>query len=63
MPQFHSSPEPHEPRLQPPCPTCGSPMWLVRLEHPAPADPAQDKLYFECKVCDAKTVLSPEDPA
>ena len=34
----------------PPCPRCGAPMWLARLEpHPAPHGGADDMIY-EC-VC------------
>jgi transposase-like protein len=35
--------------FQPPCPRCGSPMWLVRLD---PHDEGHDLRSFECKVCD-----------
>jgi len=32
----------------PPCPRCGTPMWLARLEpHPTPAGGADDMIY-EC---------------
>jgi len=34
--------------FQPPCPTCGMPMWLTRLSK---FDDAHDLRTFECKVC------------
>lgn len=39
------------------CPTCGVPMWLVRLDSPVPGDPTKDKLYYECQACEATAVL------
>ena len=34
---------------RPPCPTCGSVMWLVRIQ---PEGQGIDKGTFECPVCD-----------
>jgi hypothetical protein len=35
--------------LQPPCPTCSTPMWLLRL---APFNDDHDLRTFKCQVCD-----------
>ena len=35
--------------LQPPCPKCTAPMWLVQLSK---VDSEHDLRTFECKVCD-----------
>jgi transposase-like protein len=35
--------------LQPPCPTCGVPMWLIRL---SPYAKGQDLRTFKCQVCE-----------
>jgi hypothetical protein len=35
--------------LQPPCPTCGNPMWLTRLSK---FDDANDLRTFKCQVCE-----------
>ena len=35
--------------LQPPCPMCAAPMWLVRL---TPFKPDHDQRTFKCQVCD-----------
>ena len=59
MAQFHSVSDSRKTILQPPCPHCGLPMWLVDVQHPVPGDLSKDKLYFECQVCDAKAVLPP----
>ena len=59
MAHFHSIPEPSKVPLQPLCPQCGLPMWLVDIEHPKPGDLTKDKLHFECQVCNAKAVLAP----
>jgi hypothetical protein len=34
--------------FQPPCPTCGNPMWLMRL---SPFDDVHDFRTFKCQVC------------
>jgi hypothetical protein len=51
MPQFHHAPGlPKLPTdLQPPCPKCRNPMWLVRLTK---YDDKHDLRSFECKVCE-----------
>ena len=38
-----------KPELQPPCPTCGNPMWLVRLSQ---FDDHRDLRTFQCQVCE-----------
>jgi hypothetical protein len=38
-----------KPALQPPCPRCHSPMWLMRL---AFVDSEHDRRTFECQVCE-----------
>ena len=35
--------------LQPPCPTCGNPMWLARLSK---FDDTHDLRTFKCQVCE-----------
>ena len=50
MPQFRSEADrPPERGLQPPCPTCGVPMWLIRLSK---FDEDQDLRTFKCQVCE-----------
>ena len=48
MAQPNPIPEKVDVTFQPPCPKCGDPMWLVRLE---PYDREHDQRTFECKVC------------
>jgi hypothetical protein len=36
-------------------------MWLIRIDHRVRGDPTKDKLYFECKACDACAVVPPLD--
>lgn len=45
----------------PSCPTCGAPMWLVKIQD-YPSDTKSDTLFFECKACGATSVdaASPE---
>jgi hypothetical protein len=47
-------PSPTHPR----CPTCATPMWLMRIEQ-LPA--AQQRQHFECQACGGKAVLPPLD--
>ena len=49
MGQQQSIPDSPKSELQPPCPTCGSPMWLVRLSK---FDDASDLRTFKCQVCE-----------
>jgi hypothetical protein len=50
MPQSHFEADPPpKPELQPPCPTCGNPMWLIRLSK---FDKDKDLRTFRCIVCD-----------
>jgi transposase-like protein len=39
---------PPVPELQPPCPICGKPMWLIRL---GKFDDSKDLRTFRCQVC------------
>jgi len=48
MAQPISIPEKANTTFQPPCPKCGHPMWLVRLD---PYDREHDERTFECNVC------------
>lgn len=43
---------------RPSCPTCGLPMWLTEVEYIS-SDPLNERLHFECKVCEAKAIISP----
>jgi hypothetical protein len=43
----------------PVCPTCGVPMWLTRIEN-AVSEMVKDRLHYECKVCDATAIVSPQ---
>jgi len=49
MPQSQSDAGSRKPELQPPCPTCGNPMWLIRLSQ---FDGDRDLRTFECQVCE-----------
>ena len=49
MAQSQPFPEPAKGVLQPPCPKCGLPMWLVNLSK---VDLEHDLRTFECKVCE-----------
>jgi formate dehydrogenase maturation protein FdhE len=49
MAQSQPVPESPQSELQPPCPTCGVPMWLVRLSK---FDGEQDLRTFKCQVCE-----------
>jgi transposase-like protein len=40
--------------FQPPCPTCGNPMWLLRL---SPFDDDRDLRTFKCQVCEFTETL------
>jgi len=40
--------------LQPPCSTCGSPMWLIGLSR---VDDKHDLRTFKCQVCEHKKNL------
>jgi len=49
MAQSQSIPISPKHELQPPCPTCGNPMWLVRLSQ---FDDDRDLRTFKCQVCE-----------
>jgi DNA-directed RNA polymerase subunit RPC12/RpoP len=50
MSQSHTSYPNKGPQQQPPCPKCGYPMWLARIE---PTDKSDyDQRTFECPQCD-----------
>ena len=49
MDQSQSILESTRPELQPPCPTCCNPMWLVRLSK---FDDDRDLRTFKCQVCE-----------
>jgi hypothetical protein len=42
-------PEKSGPTFQPPCPKCGTPMWLMRLSK---LDDTRDLRTFKCHVCE-----------
>ena len=48
MARSQQNPDPPNTDLQPPCPKCGNPMWLVNLSK---VDRERDLRTFECKVC------------
>ena len=41
----------------PQCTACAVPMWLVDRQH-IPGEPPRERWFYECKVCDAKLVVS-----
>ena len=49
MAQSQSSSDETKSILQPPCPTCGAPMWLVRSYA---IDAEHDLRTFKCQVCE-----------
>ena len=49
MAQSQSIAHSQKPELQPPCPTCGNPMWLFRLSQ---FDDDHDLRTFKCQVCE-----------
>ena len=49
MAQFQSSPDVEKDFLQPPCPTCGAPMWMVGLSS---FKDDHDLRTFKCQVCE-----------
>jgi|KBSSwiStaDraftv2_1062776.scaffolds.fasta_scaffold5919682_1 hypothetical protein len=44
----HPAPEKPGVTFQPPCPTCGNPMWLMRLSK---FNDTHDLRTFKCQVC------------
>jgi hypothetical protein len=55
MPQSHSNSDTPKTILQPPCPDCGLPMWMMRL---SALGKNQDVRMFQCQVCNhTDTVL------
>jgi hypothetical protein len=55
---LETRPDPVHPR----CTTCRVPMWLVDFQH-APGDPPRKRWHYECKVCDAKLILTSDETA
>ncbi len=48
---------PDNPAPHPRCAECALPMWLTKIvKHPS-GDPKLAERHYECKVCDAVTVL------
>ena len=43
----------------PMCPICVVPMWLVKIVRHASDNPRLARHHYECKACDAQTILPP----
>ena len=48
---------PDNPAPHPRCSECALPMWLTKIVKHASGDPKLAERHYECKVCDAVTVL------